>query len=89
VERYYGRDSAVQAALNLEYQGKGWMDASGADNAYYAKPFAGNVCPVCGMAVDASLKSDFNGHTYYFCSSSHKSLFDKSPQAILDLQSRT
>jgi putative intracellular protease/amidase/YHS domain-containing protein len=87
LERYYGRDSALQTALQLEYQGKGWMDASGADNAYYAKPLAGLVCPVCGMAVDthSSLKSDFNGRTYYFCTTSHKVLFDKSPQAILDL----
>jgi YHS domain-containing protein/putative intracellular protease/amidase len=87
VERYWGRKVALQTALNMEYQGKGWMDASGADNAYYAKPFAGLVCPVCGMPVDAhaSVRSSFNGQDYYFCSASHKALFDKAPQAILDL----
>ncbi len=37
VERYFGREKALQTALNMEYQGKGWMDASGADNAIYAK----------------------------------------------------
>jgi len=38
VERYRGRDAAVQTALNMEYQGKGWLDASGADNAAFARP---------------------------------------------------
>jgi len=33
VERYSGRKRAEQTALNMEYQGRGWMDASGADKA--------------------------------------------------------
>jgi transcriptional regulator GlxA family with amidase domain len=37
VERYWGRDAAARTALNMEYQGKGWLDASGADNATFAK----------------------------------------------------
>jgi len=37
VERYFGRKRALSTAFNMEYQGKGWMDASGADNAVYAK----------------------------------------------------
>lgn len=37
VERYWGRDAAAQTAVNMEYQGKGWLDASGADNAAFAK----------------------------------------------------
>lgn len=41
VERYRGRNVALLTAINMEYQGKGWMDASGADNAYYAKRSAG------------------------------------------------
>jgi transcriptional regulator GlxA family with amidase domain len=36
IERYWGRDAAAQTALNMEYQGKGWLDASGADNAAFA-----------------------------------------------------
>jgi transcriptional regulator GlxA family with amidase domain len=36
VERYWGRNAAAQTALNMEYQGKGWLDASGADNAAFA-----------------------------------------------------
>jgi transcriptional regulator GlxA family with amidase domain len=33
VERYRGRQAALLNAINMEYQGKGWMDASGAGNA--------------------------------------------------------
>ena len=41
--------------------------------------------PVCGMMVDektATLKSDYNGKTYYFCAQSCKSTFDKNPAAF-------
>lgn len=89
VERYSGRKRAEQTALNMEYQGRGWMDASGADNALYAKAFAGMVCPVCGMPVNpkSSPESDYKGHSYFFCSSGHKALFDKSPESMLELNS--
>ena len=39
--------------------------------------------PVCGMEVDPKTtadKSDFQGKTYYFCSSGCKKAFDKEPQ---------
>jgi YHS domain-containing protein len=39
--------------------------------------------PVCGMDVDpktAAGKSDYQGKTYYFCSSGCKKAFDKEPQ---------
>lgn len=38
--------------------------------------------PVCGMDVDpktAAGKSEYNGQTYFFCSSEHKKAFDKEP----------
>jgi YHS domain-containing protein len=38
--------------------------------------------PVCKMDVNektAKLKSDYNDKTYYFCSSSCKTNFDKNP----------
>jgi YHS domain-containing protein len=38
--------------------------------------------PVCKMDVNektAKLKSDYNGKTYYFCSASCKTNFDKNP----------
>jgi YHS domain-containing protein len=39
--------------------------------------------PVCGMDVDpktATNKSDYQGKTYYFCSTGCKKAFDKEPQ---------
>lgn len=39
--------------------------------------------PVCGMQVTAASaagKSEYKGHTYYFCSTEHKQTFDKSPE---------
>jgi Cu+-exporting ATPase len=38
---------------------------------------------VCGMQVDpakAAGKSEYNGRTYYFCSTACKAKFDASPQ---------
>ncbi len=38
--------------------------------------------PICGMMIDekkAKFKSDYNGKTFYFCASSCKVTFDKSP----------
>jgi YHS domain-containing protein len=38
--------------------------------------------PVCGMEVDpktAAGKSEYQGHTYYFCSPGCKRDFDKDP----------
>ena len=39
--------------------------------------------PVCGMQVDektAAGKSEYNGQTYYFCSTGCKKSFDKEPE---------
>ncbi len=39
--------------------------------------------PVCGMQVDekrAAGKSEYQGQTYYFCSTGCKAAFDKEPQ---------
>ncbi len=71
----------------MEYQGKGWMDATGADNAIYAQAPTGPVCQVCGMAVDADtrLRSVYAGRTYLFCTGGHKALFDKAPAEVLRL----
>ena len=41
--------------------------------------------PVCGMDVDpdeAAGQSDFQGNTYYFCSSECKQKFDQNPQSF-------
>jgi putative intracellular protease/amidase/YHS domain-containing protein len=83
VERYYGREVATQAAFDMEYQGRGWMNAD--SNAVYAKlpsSLDGHpLCVVCSMAIDpaTALKTVYNGKTYYFCSSDHKATFDAGP----------
>ncbi|MGB2888766.1 MAG: DJ-1/PfpI family protein [Candidatus Acidiferrales bacterium] len=82
VERYYGREVAERTAYDLEYQGKGWMDASGAANAAYAEVTDGPTCLVCGMSVDpkVAMSSVYKGQTYYFCSRNHKDTFDGDPE---------
>ena len=42
--------------------------------------------PVCGMDVDektSKLKSEYKGHTYYFCAPGCKRDFDKEPEKYL------
>ena len=44
--------------------------------------------PVCGMDVDpetAPGKSEYNGHTYYFCSIGCKLEFDRDPEKFADV----
>ncbi len=39
--------------------------------------------PVCGMEVEeqkAAAKSEYHGHTYYFCSVACKKTFDEQPE---------
>lgn len=84
VERYYGRDVAAKTAYNMEYQGKGWMNAE-SNEAYGAMPVSTAehpVCAVCGMDVDPKIspKSVYNGVTYYFCSDDDKKTFDSAPE---------
>ena len=89
VERYHGRDQAMHTALNMEYQGQGWLDATRASNALYAEaqPSSELTCQICGMEVDekSPLTSIYKGHTYYFCSHDHKALFDASPEKALQM----
>jgi YHS domain-containing protein len=77
----------MRTALNMEYQGQGWLDATGASNAIYAQVQSTTnlTCPICGMDVyeKSALTSIYKGHTYYFCSNNHKVLFDASPEKAL------
>jgi len=44
------------------------------------------IDPVCGMQVDertATIKSEVNGKTYYFCAPGCKRSFDRDPQKFL------
>jgi transcriptional regulator GlxA family with amidase domain len=89
VERYYGRQAALDTADQMEYQGQGWMNPD--SNQVYAQRRVSTadhpLCPVCEMEIDAAgkegLKSTYKGHDYYFCMPAHKDLFDKSPDKYL------
>jgi transcriptional regulator GlxA family with amidase domain len=87
VERYYGRELAKQIAYDMEYQGQGWMSPD--SNEVYAKLRTSMdnrpLCVVCSMAIDAETapKTVYQGKTYYFCSSDHKSIFDASPAEFI------
>jgi len=87
VERYFGRAAADETVYQMEYQGRGWMDASGASNATYAKARSGMVCPICGMTIDEGMspKLAYRGKTYYFCMDSHKALFESAPEKVLKM----
>ena len=87
VERYFGRSVALSTADNLEYQGKGWMDAN--SNQIYAKRRVSTaqhpLCAVCDMAVDPKTApiSVYHSKTYYFCMPDHKQLFDANPVRVI------
>jgi putative intracellular protease/amidase/YHS domain-containing protein len=87
VERYYGREIAEKTAYNMEYQGKGWMNAQ-SNEVYVTMPVSTAkhpICAVCGMDVDVktSPKSIFKGITYYFCSDDDKKTFDAAPDQFV------
>jgi len=47
--------------------------------------------PVCGMDVDeenATIKSEYKGETYYFCSEGCKTSFDKELEKYLKKKNR-
>src|ERR1700751_2002246 len=88
VERYFGRDVAVQTAYYMEYQGQGWMDPN-SNHTYRtrrASTGAHPVCPVCDMEIDPAVapRSVYHDKTYYFCMPAHKAFFDKAPEQFLD-----
>jgi putative intracellular protease/amidase/YHS domain-containing protein len=85
VERYYGRAAAEEVVYQLEYQGQGWMDPTGASNRTYARARGGMTCPICGMMVveGTSPEFEYKGKTYYFCMTSHRDLFKSAPDKVL------
>jgi YHS domain-containing protein len=42
-------------------------------------------CPVCNMEVDMStgLKTEYQGHSYYFCSENDKNKFIGNPEKYI------
>jgi putative intracellular protease/amidase/YHS domain-containing protein len=87
VERYYDRETAKQAAFNMEYQGQGWIHPDA--NTEYASMGAllegHSACVVCAMTVDpaTALSESYKNKTYYFCSPDHKAEFDSNPERVL------
>jgi putative intracellular protease/amidase/YHS domain-containing protein len=89
VGRYFGPEAVRRTAFELEYQGKGWMDA--ASNSEFAVKPSGDICAVCWMQVDrkTALAEVYRGQTYYFCMDSHKAAFDAQPDNFIDLLSKS
>lgn len=87
VERYYGKESAVQTAYDMEYLSNHWADGK---NEQYRTPQVvgdGNViCEVCWMEIarETALTSTFRGKTYYFCMPNHQRVFDSAPARFVD-----
>jgi putative intracellular protease/amidase/YHS domain-containing protein len=78
VERYVGRELAMQVADGIEYQGKGWLNPD-ANEAYATMPAFDEghpVCPLCRMDVDRSIKTSYKGKDYYFCAFGEKEFFE-------------
>ena len=89
VERYYGRAAATEAAFNLEYQGRGWLDPN--SNVEYTKLRVTSdphrFCAICDMEVDPanSPSSIYKGKTFRFCSTDHKQQFDANAELIVGI----
>jgi transcriptional regulator GlxA family with amidase domain len=89
VERYYGRAAATEAAFNMEYQGRGWLNPN--SNVEYTKLRASTdahrFCAVCDMEIDPAdaLSSVYQGKAFRFCSPAHKQQFDANPEIIVAL----
>jgi putative intracellular protease/amidase/YHS domain-containing protein len=88
VGRYFGPEAVRRTAFELEYQGKGWMDA--ASNSEFAVKPSGDICAVCWMQVDRKTAPAevYKGQTYYFCMDSHKAVFDAKPDKFIELLSQ-
>jgi putative intracellular protease/amidase/YHS domain-containing protein len=89
VGRYFGPEAIRRTAFELEYQGKGWMNA--ASNSEFAVKPSGDICAVCWMQVDReiALSEVYKGRTYYFCMDSHKAVFDAKPDNLIELLSKS
>jgi putative intracellular protease/amidase/YHS domain-containing protein len=89
IGRYFGEEAIERTAFQLEYQGRGWMDAK--SNSVFAVKPAGDICAVCWMRVIrlAALSEVYKGQTYYFCMSDHKAVFDAKPDRFIEALSQS
>src|SRR6202021_1513665 len=88
VGRYFGEEAIEETAFQLEYQGRGWMDAK--SNSIFAVKPAGDICAVCWMKVDRKIAPSqvYKGQTYYFCMKEHEVAFHTKPDHFLELLSK-
>jgi transcriptional regulator GlxA family with amidase domain len=84
IGRYFGQEAIERTAFQLEYQGRGWMDAK--SNSVFAVKPSGDICAVCWMQVNrqTALSEVYQGQTYYFCMSEHKEIFDAKPDRFIE-----
>ena len=89
VGRYFGQEAIERTAFDLEYQGKGWMDA--ASNSEFAVRPKGDICAVCWMQVDrkTALSEMYKGQTYYFCFKGHREQFDANPGPFIEMLAKS
>lgn len=79
IQRYLGKEAAIQLADGIEYQGQGWTNPDG-NQAFARLPdLSGGhkLCPLCQMDADPNIKSEYRGKAYTFCSQDEKEFFDK------------
>lgn len=84
VERYAGRDMAQSIVDGMEYQSTGWLHPN-SNEAYARLPrstLENPVCPLCQMPADTTIRSEYRGTTYYFCSADEKTFFDEHPAVV-------
>jgi len=89
IGRYFGQEAIERTAFQLEYQGRGWMDAK--SNSVFAVKPSGDICAVCWMQVNrqTALSEVYQGQTYYFCMSEHKEIFDAKPDRFIEALSQS
>jgi len=86
VERYFGREAAMQTANHLEYQSTGWLHPEA--NAAYAKRRVATAnhrfCQICEMDVGPDAPTTIHhGRTFYFCMPEHLAKFKARPERYL------
>ncbi len=86
VERYFGRQAAMQTANHLEYQSTGWLHPEA--NAAYAKRRVATAshrfCEICEMDVGPDAPTaHYQGRTFYFCMPEHQAKFKARPERYL------
>ncbi|HTY43262.1 MAG TPA: DJ-1/PfpI family protein [Thermoanaerobaculia bacterium] len=78
VERYLGKEAALELADGMEYQGKGWLNPD-SNEAFATMPRFNQehpLCPLCLMDADRSITATYKGKTYYFCSAGEREFFE-------------